>query len=126
MRVPVVSVLLGEGGSGGALALALADKVAMQEHAVYSVLSPEGFASILWKDRTRAPEAAAVMRMGAADVARMGIIDEVLSEGDGPAHENPEQAERVVSAYVRSALEELDGTDPDELIRARHARFARF
>ncbi len=70
LRVPVVSVLVGEGGSGGALALALADRVAMQEHAVYSVLSPEGFASILWKDRTRAPEAAAVMKMSAARRAR--------------------------------------------------------
>ena len=126
LRVPVVSVLLGEGGSGGALALALADKVAMQEHAVYSVLSPEGFASILWKDRTRAPEAAAVMRMGAADVARMGIVDDVISEGDGPAHENPEQAAAEVSAYVRTALDELAGCDPDELIRKRHQRFAKF
>ena len=126
LRVPVVSVLLGEGGSGGALALALADKVAMQEHAVYSVLSPEGFASILWKDRTRAPEAAAVMRMGAEDVARMGIIDDVISEGDGPAHENPIQAADNVSAYVRAALDELAGTDPDELLRKRHERFARF
>ena len=126
LRVPVVSVLLGEGGSGGALAMALADKVAMQEHAVYSVLSPEGFASILWKDRTRAAEAAAVMRMGAADVARMGIIDEVISEGDGPAHENPEQAEENVAAYVKGALEKLVGTDPDELIAKRHERFAKF
>ena len=72
LRVPVVSVLLGEGGSGGALALAVADRVAMQEHAVYSVLSPEGFASILWKDRSRAPEAAAVMKMSAAEAWRDG------------------------------------------------------
>lgn len=126
LRVPVVSVLLGEGGSGGALALALADNVAMQEHAVYSVLSPEGFASILWKDRTRAPEAAAVMRMGSEDVARMGIIDEVLSEGEGPAHENPTQAACEVATYVRGALDRLAGMDPDELIRKRHERFARF
>lgn len=126
LRVPVVSVLLGEGGSGGALALALADKVAMQEHAVYSVLSPEGFASILWKDRTRAPEAAAVMRMGAADVARMGIIEEVLSEGDGPAHENPRQAVDNVADYVRTALDELAGCNVDELIEKRHERFGRF
>ncbi|HIS40023.1 MAG TPA: acetyl-CoA carboxylase carboxyltransferase subunit alpha [Candidatus Aphodovivens avistercoris] len=126
LRVPVVSVLLGEGGSGGALALALADKVAMQEHAVYSVLSPEGFASILWKDRTRAPEAAAVMKMGAADVARMGIVDTVLSEGDGAAHENPEQAAEAVACYVRGALDELAGADADELIARRHERFGRF
>ena len=86
LRVPVVSVLLGEGGSGGALALALADRVAMQEHAVYSVLSPEGFASILWKDRTRAAEAAAVMKMSAAEACEMGIVDAVLSKRQAPAH----------------------------------------
>ncbi len=126
LRVPVVSVLLGEGGSGGALAMALADKVAMQEHAVYSVLSPEGFASILWKDRTRAGEAAAVMRMGAEDVARMGIIDDVLSEGDGPAHENPEQAAANVASYVRQALDELENATSEELIAKRHERFAKF
>ena len=98
----------------------------MLENAVYAILSPEGFASILWKDRMRAPEAAAVMRMGAEDVARMGIIDDVISEGDGPAHENPIQAADNVSAYVRAALDELAGTDPDELLRKRHERFARF
>ncbi|WP_080797032.1 acetyl-CoA carboxylase carboxyltransferase subunit alpha [Arabiibacter massiliensis] len=126
LRVPVVSVLLGEGGSGGALALALADRVAMQEHAVYSVLSPEGFASILWKDRTRAPEAAAVMRMSAAEVRQMGIVDAVLSEGPAPAHENPEAAAEQVRAYVCAALAELCEQPADELLAVRHERFAKF
>ncbi len=126
LRVPVVSVLLGEGGSGGALALALSDRVAMQEHAVYSVLSPEGFASILWKDRSRAPEAAAVMKMEAAEVCRMGIVDAVLSEGEGPAHENPDAAAENVRAYVEEALDELAEVPPEELVAARRARFARF
>ena len=126
LKVPVVSVLVGEGGSGGALALALADRVAMQEHAVYSVLSPEGFASILWKDRSRAPEAASVMKMSAAEVHEMGIVDTVLSEGEGPAHENPQQAIDVVHAYVSSALEELADVPADELVEARHERFAKF
>ncbi len=126
LRVPVISILLGEGGSGGALALALADKVAMQENAVYSVLSPEGFASILWKDRTRAPEAAAVMRMGADDVVRMGIADTVLSEGDGPAHENPEQAAQALRKYLMEVLPELENSNTDDLIARRHERFARF
>lgn len=126
LRVPVVSVLLGEGGSGGALALALADRVAMQEHAVYSVLSPEGFASILWKDRTRAPEAAAVMKMSAAEACEMGIVDAVLSEGARPAHENPETAADNVRAYVCTMLEELCAQPADELLRARHERFAKF
>ena len=126
LRVPVVSVLLGEGGSGGALALALADRVAMQEHAVYSVLSPEGFASILWKDRTRAPEAAAVMKMSAAEARQMGIVDAVLSEGPAPAHENPEAAAEQVRAYVADALAELCEQPIEEVLEARYERFAKF
>ena len=112
-----MSVLLGEGGSGGALALAVGNRVAMQEHAVYSVLSPEGFASILWKDRTRAPEAAEAMRMDAASVLEGGIIDAVISEGEGPAHENPEEAVAAVRDYVRAAYKELAGLAPDELVQ---------
>lgn len=126
LRVPVVSVLLGEGGSGGALALALADRVAMQEHAVYSVLSPEGFASILWKDRTRAPEAAAVMKMSASEACEMGIVDAVLSEGARPAHENPEDAAEGVRTYVCAMLDELCNTPSDALLQARYERFSKF
>ena len=126
LTVPVVSVLLGEGGSGGALALAVGNRVAMQEHAVYSVLSPEGFASILWKDRTRAPEAAEAMRMDAASVLECGIIDAVISEGEGPAHENPEEAVAAVRDYVRGAYKELADLSPDELVCQRQERFAKF
>lgn len=126
LRVPVVSVLCGEGGSGGALALAVSNKVGMQEHAVYSVLSPEGFASILWKDRSRADEAAAVMRMNAHDVFDMHIVDEVISEGEKPAHENPDQACEAVREFVVRSLDELEGLSGDELVRQRHERFARF
>ncbi len=126
LRVPVVSVLLGEGGSGGALALAVADRVAMQEHAVYSVLSPEGFASILWKDRTRAPEAAAVMKMSAHEACDMGIVEAVLSEGAGPAHENPQQAAQNVRAYVEKTLDELAAKPVDELLQDRYQRFTKF
>ncbi len=126
LRVPVVSVLLGEGGSGGALALAVADRVAMQEHAVYSVLSPEGFASILWKDRTRAPEAAAVMKMSAAEACEMGIVDAVISEGPAPAHENPQVAAARVRDYVTSTLNELCAQPTDKLLAARYERFIKF
>lgn len=126
LRVPVVSVLVGEGGSGGALALALADRVAMQEHAVYSVLSPEGFASILWKDRARAPEAAAVMKMSAREACEMGIVDEVLSEGEGPAHENPDVAAAIVRGYVMRSLDELADVPASQLVEARYARFRAF
>ena len=126
LRVPVVSVLLGEGGSGGALALAVSNVVGMQEHAVYSVLSPEGFASILWKDRTRAAEAAEVMKMNAAQVHAMGIVDEVISEGAAPAHENPEQAAANVKAFIAAQLNALSQVPADDIVRQRHERFARF
>lgn len=125
LRVPVVSLFVGEGGSGGALALALANRVAMQEHAVYSILSPEGFASILWKDRSLAPRAAELMRMGAQDALSLGIIDEVVSEGAEPAHVNPEQAAQNACDWIVSALRELDELDPEELVQQRQDRFAR-
>lgn len=126
LTVPVVSVVLGEGGSGGALALAVGNRVAMQEHAVYSVLSPEGFASILWKDGSKAPKAADVMKMSAAEVGQLGIVEEVLSEGDGPAHENPEQAASEVKAYFARALAELEDVSGDELRAQRYGRFRAF
>jgi acyl-CoA carboxylase subunit beta len=126
LTVPVVSIVLGEGGSGGALALAMGNRVAMQDHAVYSVLSPEGFASILWKDRTRAAEAAAVMKMSAAEACEMGIIEEVVSEGEGPAHENPEQAAENVREYVVRNLQELYALSPEELRKQRYERFRSF
>lgn len=124
--VSVVCVVLGEGGSGGALALAMGNRVAMQEHAVYSVLSPEGFASILWKDRSRAAEAAAVMKMSAAEACEMGLIEEVLSEGEKPAHENPEQAVVAVHDFVTRSLEELLPMTSDELRQQRYERFRAF
>ena len=126
LRVPTVSVLVGEGGSGGALALALADRVAMQEHAVYSVLSPEGFASILWKDRSRAAEAAAVMRMNAYEIFDMDIVDAVLEEGDGSASANPDFAIANVVAYVEESLDELSALPIDELLEQRYERFRKF
>ena len=126
LTVPVVCIVLGEGGSGGALALAMGNRVAMQDHAVYSVLSPEGFASILWKDRTRAAEAAAVMKMSAAEACEMGIIEEVVSEGEGPAHENPEQAAQNVEEYVVRSLRELYALSPEELRNQRYERFRSF
>ena len=126
LTVPVVSVVLGEGGSGGALALAVANKVAMQENAVYSVLSPEGFASILWKDGSRAPEAAEVMKMSAQDALAMGIIEDIVPEGHAPAHENPEQAAAAVWLYVKGALDELSQMSPEALKQQRYDRFRKF
>lgn len=126
LTVPVISVILGEGGSGGALALALSNKVAMQENAVYSVLSPEGFASILWKDGKRAPEAADVMQMDSAHVAALGVVDEVISEGEQPAHVNPDEAVDNVREFVEEALADLSMHSAEELREQRQERFSRF
>lgn len=126
LQVPVVSIVIGEGGSGGALALAVANRVAMQENAVYSVLSPEGFASILWKDGSRAPEAAAVMKMSAADALELGVIEAVIAEGQEPAHVNPDQAAAALWLYVTNALDELAGIDGDTLKQQRYERFRKF
>ncbi|WP_241156075.1 acetyl-CoA carboxylase carboxyltransferase subunit alpha [Adlercreutzia sp. ZJ154] len=126
LTVPVVTVVLGEGGSGGALALAVANRVAMQENAVYSVLSPEGFASILWKDGSRAPEAAEVMKMSAADALAMGVIEDVIPEGAQAAHENPDQAAAAVWVYITAALDELCAMAPEELREQRYSRFRSF
>ena len=96
----------------------------MQEHAVYSVLSPEGFASILWKDRSRAAEAAAVMKMSATEACEMGLIRKrSLSEGEKPAHENPEEAAEAVEEFVVRSLHELEGMTPEELRVDRYERF---
>ena len=128
LKVPVVCIVLGEGGSGGALALAVGNRVAMQEHAVYSVLSPEGFASILWKDRSRAAEAAAVMKMSAAEACELGLIEEVVLEGDNgeAAHETPEVAARNVEEFVVRSLRELAPLTAQELKDDRYRRFRAF
>ncbi len=126
LEVPVISVVLGEGGSGGALALALSDRVAIQENAVYSVLSPEGFASILWKDASRAAEAAAAMKMSAQEAFDMGIVDAVISEGEGAAHENPETASACLKSYLINNLDELSGLTPDQLLEGRYRRFRKY
>lgn len=126
LDVPVISVVIGEGGSGGALALAVANKVAMQENAIYSVLSPEGFASILWKDGSRAPEAAEVMRLSAPDALSMDIIEDVIPEGTAPAHENPEQAAAAMWLYLTNSLDEMNAMNPEELKKQRYERFRKF
>lgn len=125
LKVPVISVVLSEGGSGGALALAVGDRIAMMENAVYSILTPEGFASILWKDASRAAEAADAMKPTAWQAKAMGIVDEVIREEGAGAHEHPEQAARAVKDYVVSSLRELEGIPVPELVRRRQERFSR-
>jgi acetyl-CoA carboxylase carboxyl transferase subunit alpha len=124
-RVPIVTTIIGEGGSGGALALAVANQVLVLEYGTYSVITPEGCASILWKDAAKADEAAARMKMTAPDLLRLGVVDRVVEEPAGGAHQDHDQAARLVGAAIIRALGELDATGggPDDLVEARYRRF---
>ncbi len=127
LRVPIVSVIIGEGGSGGALGIAVADRVGMLEFAWYSVISPEGCAAILWKQAndqtTRA--AAAALRLTAKDNLSLGVIDEIIPESLGGAHRDPEDTARRLGSWIESCLDALVGTDTDALLEARYERFRR-
>ncbi len=125
LRVPVVSVVIGEGGSGGALALGVADKVIMLENAVYSVLSPEGFASILWKDSQRSGEACELMKLTAADLHKFGIADRVVEEPEGGAHTNVSKTVVSVSAAIKEELDALLRLKTPELLRLRAEKYRR-
>jgi acetyl-CoA carboxylase carboxyl transferase subunit alpha len=107
LRVPIVSVIIGEGGSGGAIAIATGNRVYMLEHAIYSVISPEGAASILWRDSTRAKEAASNMKITAEDLKSLGVIDAIIPEPVGGAHRNPEKVISATGDVIASALAEL-------------------
>ena len=123
LTVPTVGVIIGEGGSGGALALATANRVIMLEHAIYSVISPEGAASILWRDSSRAQEAAANMKITAQDLLRLGVIDEIVAEPLGGAHRAPGRAIDSVGEAISRALTGLAGHDAAALKKARADRF---
>jgi acetyl-CoA carboxylase carboxyl transferase subunit beta len=126
LRVPVISVLLGEGGSGGALALALANSIGMMENAIYSVCSPEAYASILWKDPTRAAEAAQVMHLTARDALKLAAIDEILPEPPEGAHTDAERAARSVSSFLTRELARLSQMSAETLVEGRQQRFRDF
>jgi acetyl-CoA carboxylase carboxyl transferase subunit alpha len=123
LEVPVVCVVIGEGGSGGALALAVADRVYMLENAIYSVISPEGCAGILWKDKAKAPEAAEVLKLTARDVLELGVIDGLVSEPLGGAHRDPAVTAEAIRRVVKEALDELSGLPPEALITNRLEKF---
>lgn len=124
LKVPIVVVVTGEGGSGGALAIAIGDRILMLEHAVYSVISPEGCAAILWKDQSQVQQAASALRLTAGDLLRLGVIDEVIPEPLGGAHMDPGLAIRTVGSAVRKSLAELRRIKRDELPRRRFAKFS--
>jgi acetyl-CoA carboxylase carboxyl transferase subunit alpha len=123
LGVPLVSVVIGEGGSGGALALASADRIYMLENSVYSVITPEGCASILWRSNANAQDAAEAMKMTAADLKKLEVIDEVIPEPMGGAHRAPDETIDLVGKVVSEALAELAELDPDTLRRRRQDKF---
>jgi acetyl-CoA carboxylase carboxyl transferase subunit alpha len=123
LGVPNVAVILGEGGSGGAIAIATANRVLMLEHAIYSVISPEGAASILWRDTTKAQEAATNMKITAQDLVRFGVIDEIVSEPLGGAHRDPAAAIALIGEAVANAFASLQGLDRDAVRRQRREKF---
>lgn len=123
LKVPVLSVVIGEGGSGGALAFAVADEVWMMEHAIYSILSPEGFASILWKDSKRAKEAADVMKMTAQDLKALGIIEQVIQEEEPLTRENMMQLEDNMDEKINCFLKKYKALSKQELVQHRYKRF---
>src|SRR5262249_35897142 len=123
LTVPTVACVIGEGGSGGAIAIALADRVLMQENAIYSVISPEGCAAILWRDAGEAKKAAAAFRPDAIHCLELGVVDEIVPEPVGGAHIDPDMAARLLGQALRESLSELDGIPGEDLRRRRRARF---
>ncbi|MEN8165711.1 MAG: acetyl-CoA carboxylase carboxyltransferase subunit alpha, partial [Acidobacteriota bacterium] len=123
LPVPIIVIVTGEGGSGGALALGVGDRVLMLEHAVYSVISPEGCAAILWKDQTRAEDAAQALRLTSGDLVKFGVIDEVLPEPRGGAQMDPGAMASTIEEGIRRHLKQLKKLRPEALINRRYKKF---
>jgi acetyl-CoA carboxylase carboxyl transferase subunit alpha len=123
LEVPIIVTVIGEGGSGGALALGVGDRVFMLEHSVYSVISPEGCAAILWKNPAAAQDAAAAMKITAKDLKKLGVIDDIVPEPSGGAHSNPEGAAQILLPYLERALKELQKTKGNLLPEERYKKF---
>ena len=123
LRVPIVTVVIGEGGSGGALGIAVADRVLMMENAIYSVISPEGCAAILWRSRDEAERAAEALKLTADDLEGLGVIDEIIPEPAGGAHAQPEEAMTAVAEALSRHLAELADLDPDDLVSKRREKY---
>ncbi len=122
LRTPVVCVVIGEGGSGGALGIGVGDRVAMMQHAFYSVISPEGCAAILWKTAEQRQLAAEALKITAPELLKLGVIDDVVAEPVGGAHRNPEAAAESLERYITTSLDGLKGESSDTLLRQRYAR----
>jgi len=124
LRTPIVVVIIGEGGSGGALALAIGDRILMLEHAIYSVISPEGCAAILWKSKEKAPDAAAALKLTARDCYDLGVVDYIIEEISGASHRNPEANARSIREAVLHEFDVLGRVDTDELVERRSKKFS--
>ena len=123
LKTPIITIVIGEGSSGGALGISVADKIAMLENAVYSILSPEGFASILYKDASKNEEAAEKMKITAQDLKKFGIIDKIINEPEGGAQEDPEAVAKKIKSYIIKEIKELEKINIDELIENRYQKF---
>ena len=125
LKVPIIAVVIGEGGSGGALALGVADRVLMLEHSTYSVISPEGCAAILWNNGSKASEAAELLKITAQDLFQMKVIDEVVEEPIGGAHRDPRRAAELLKDAVTRNMAEIRNVPPDEIVKMRYEKFRR-
>ena len=124
LKVPIIVTVTGEGGSGGALAIAVGNKVMMMEYSVYAVISPEGCAAILWSDGALGPQAAEALKLTANDVNELGcVIDDVIPEPEGGAHNDPATAAANVKEYLKKQLDELQKLSPEELIEQRYQKY---
>ena len=123
LKVPIVCIIIGEGSSGGALAIAVGDKIVMLENAIYSILSPEGFASILYKDSSKAKEAAQNMKATANDLKNLGIIDKIIKEPEGGAQNDFEKVAKDIKKYILKSIKELEKLPEKELIENRYKKF---
>jgi acetyl-CoA carboxylase carboxyl transferase subunit alpha len=123
IRTPIIATVIGEGGSGGALGIGIADRVCVLENAYYSVISPEGCAAILWKEGSRAPDAAAVLKLTAQDLLKMGIIEEIIPEPLGGAHRDPETMGKTLKKSIQRNLKDLSAVSTEVLLRARYKKF---
>jgi acetyl-CoA carboxylase carboxyl transferase subunit alpha len=126
LKVPILSIVIGEGGSGGALAMAVADEVWMLENSIYSILSPEGFASILWKDSNKAKEAAEIMKITADELKKLNIIDEIIKEPIGGVQEAPKEVFEPLKEQIKIFLDKYQGVPPEVFMQQRYERFRRF
>ena len=125
LKVPIIAVVIGEGGSGGALALGVADRVLMLEHSTYSVISPEGCAAILWNNGSKASEAAELLKITAQDLFQMKVIDEVVEEPIGGAHRDPRRAAELLKDAVTRNMAEIRNVPPEEIVKMRYEKFRR-